>query len=222
VIQKTEAIVLRTTKLRETSLIVTFFSRDFGKLQAMAKGVRQPGSPWAGLYEPMNRLEIVFYEKFRSEIHLATEAVGLDLRGDLRRNFGTFATGYYLTEVLEKFSNPGEQDLNYWNLIESTYAFLPQSPRFVSLLFQLKILRFSGFLPNLDKLPPEFSSFAKRLTPALLKDLEYLLKEDWERAFRLQMPDESLKEAEELVASLIAFKLDRKLKTRDFLEQISK
>jgi len=144
-IQKADVIVLRTTKLRETSLIVTFFSREFGKFQALAKGVRQAGSPWAGLYEPMNRLEVIFYEKFRSDIHLATEAAGLDLRGDLRKSFKASSFGYYLTEILENFSNVGEPDLMYWELIEKSYRTLSEAPLMTTLIFQLKLLHQSGF-----------------------------------------------------------------------------
>jgi len=246
-IHKTEAIVLRTTKLRETSYIITFFSRDFGKFQAIAKGVRQPGSPWAGLYEPLNRLEIIFYEKLRSDILLATEATGLDLRWDLRKNFKAITFAYYLTEVLESFSNVGESDEEYWTLIERAYGLLSESPLLVSCIFQLKILHRSGFFPDLaaleetegpNVLADTFSSYVTQLVqkthvptlfkekPALqniqiLQHFRYLLKEDWEKAFRLQITPKLLEEAEGTLAWLIALKLEKKLKTRRFLEELA-
>ena len=40
-IQKTDAIVLKTQPFRSSSLIITFFTRSFGKLRGLAKGVRQ-------------------------------------------------------------------------------------------------------------------------------------------------------------------------------------
>ena len=246
-IQKTEAIVLRTTKLRETSLIVTFFSRDFGKLQALAKGVRQAGSPWTGLYEPLNRLEVVFYEKFRSEVHLATEAVGLDLRPALRKDFKALSYGYYLTEVLENFANTGERDPAYWSAIEKTYELLPVSPVLISLIFQLKLLHHAGFLPDLETVESRSggkgllsASFYETLKPrsglqtmallekkpalqntALIQNLRYLLRESWEKGLRLQMSKQELEEGESLLATLVAAKLDKKLRSRKFLEELN-
>lgn len=246
-IHKTEAIVLRTTKLRETSLIITFFSWEFGKFQAVAKGVRQPGSPWAGLYEPMNRLEVVFYEKFRTDIHLATEAYELDLRRDLRKNFEAVATGYYLTELLEAFSNVGEPDEDYWVLIEKAYHSLTVSPSLVSLIFQLKILHHSGFFPDLNSAKPEtgdqglldtFTSYLDQVMKKtdskfllgkkppikhvqMLRTFQYLLKEDWEKAFRLQMTHEEIDEAEHFLSWLVTAKLDKRLKSRRFLEELT-
>ncbi len=245
-IQKTEVIVLKTTKLRETSLIVTFFSKDLGKFQALAKGVRQPGSPWAGLYEPLNRLEVVFYEKFRSDVHLATEAAGLDLRPQLRKDFKALSYGYYLTEVLENFANTGEADPAYWSAIEKAYGLLPTLPLLVSLIFQLKFLHHAGFLPDLEGIESGSggkgllsASFYETLDPrsgtahlsllekkpalqnaSLIQNLRYLLKEDWEKGLRLQMNAKDLEEGESLLATLVAAKLDKKLRSRRFLEEL--
>jgi len=245
-IQKADVIVLRTTKLRETSLIVTFFSREFGKFQAISKGVRQAGSPWAGLYEPMNRLEVIFYEKFRSDIHLATEASGLDLRGDLRKNFKASAFGYYLTEILENFSNVGEPDLIYWDLIEKSYRTLSETPVMTALIFQLKLLHHSGFFPDIQSLQQEesadswetyISSFLSHSsnshgrsatleqsfilpTHQQVQRLQYLIREDWDLAFRLQMTEEEMAQDEAWVSWLIAAKLEKKLRSRRFIEEV--
>ena len=77
-IQKTEAIVLKTQAFRSSSLILTFFSRDFGKVRGIAKGVRQEQERRSALYELFTRLEIIFYEKTRSDLHLVSEASFLE------------------------------------------------------------------------------------------------------------------------------------------------
>ncbi|MGH7890395.1 MAG: DNA repair protein RecO, partial [Thermodesulfobacteriota bacterium] len=73
-IQKTEAFVLKTQPFRSSSLIVTFFSRDFGKLRGVVKGVRREREMRGALYELFTHLEILFYEKTRSDLHLVSEA----------------------------------------------------------------------------------------------------------------------------------------------------
>jgi len=43
-IEKTDAIVIRVVEFSESSCVVTLFTRDFGKIAAMAKGARRPKS----------------------------------------------------------------------------------------------------------------------------------------------------------------------------------
>ncbi|MFN5395348.1 MAG: DNA repair protein RecO, partial [Planctomycetota bacterium] len=44
-LEKTDAIVLKTVEWSETSLVVTLFTKDFGKISAIAKGARRLKSP---------------------------------------------------------------------------------------------------------------------------------------------------------------------------------
>ncbi len=63
-----EALVLRHYPLRETSLIVSFFTREFGKVRAVARGARGEKSPLRGSLEPLSRVHIVFSGKEASEL----------------------------------------------------------------------------------------------------------------------------------------------------------
>jgi DNA repair protein RecO (recombination protein O) len=45
---KAHGIVIRLTKLTETSLIVHWCTREAGLLKTVAKGARRPKSPFAG------------------------------------------------------------------------------------------------------------------------------------------------------------------------------
>ncbi len=50
-IVKTEAFVLRSFRYGETSKIVTLFTRDFGKMNAIVKGARNYKSKICGTLE---------------------------------------------------------------------------------------------------------------------------------------------------------------------------
>ena len=68
-IQKTEGILLRRQDLRETSLILTFYTRDFGKVKGIVRGVRGPRSACGGGNMEIFALdEVVFYERRKSDI----------------------------------------------------------------------------------------------------------------------------------------------------------
>ena len=68
-IQKSEAIVLRSQDLRETSLIITFYTKDFGKIKGIVRGVRGPHAQYGGgSLEIFAHDEIVFYERKKADI----------------------------------------------------------------------------------------------------------------------------------------------------------
>jgi DNA repair protein RecO (recombination protein O) len=71
---KTEAVVLHKIKYGDTSIIVTLFTKDYGKLTAMVKGGRNPKSKFGLIVDTFNHLQIVFYKKDSREIQLISSA----------------------------------------------------------------------------------------------------------------------------------------------------
>ena len=62
-LKKDEAICIRTLDYSETSQIVTLFSKEHGKIDAMAKGSKRAKSPFDGPIEIFSCGQIVFSEK---------------------------------------------------------------------------------------------------------------------------------------------------------------
>ena len=50
-VYKTDAVVLKQMPLGETNRIITFYTREYGKIAAIARGVRRPGSKFGGSLE---------------------------------------------------------------------------------------------------------------------------------------------------------------------------
>lgn len=73
-IQRTEAVILRTQNWSESSRIVHAFTRKFGRMKFMAKGVRRTKSRFGAAFDPGTISQVVFYRSLRSEIHTASEA----------------------------------------------------------------------------------------------------------------------------------------------------
>ncbi|MBI5020779.1 MAG: DNA repair protein RecO [Ignavibacteriales bacterium] len=63
VIEKTEAIVLRSVDFRESSKIVTFYTKKFGKIAGIVKGAKQTKNKFGSSLEPMSYVSLVFYFK---------------------------------------------------------------------------------------------------------------------------------------------------------------
>ena len=53
-IQETEAVLIRSYPLSESSVIGVFYTRDFGKVRAVARGMRGPKSKFRGQLDLLN------------------------------------------------------------------------------------------------------------------------------------------------------------------------
>ena len=63
-----EAILLKKFDLRETSILLTFFTKESGKIRGVIKGVRSPQPQFAGVYEPFTLDKITYYEKKNKDL----------------------------------------------------------------------------------------------------------------------------------------------------------
>src|ERR1700723_2552586 len=75
---KSEAVVLRTWPLHEADLIVSFFTRDYGRVKGVAKSALKSRKRFGGALEPMTVARAWFVEKPRQEL------VRLDQLGIIR------------------------------------------------------------------------------------------------------------------------------------------
>ena len=150
--EKATAIVLRTVEFSETSLVVTLFTREFGKLGALAKGARRPKNPFESALDLLAICRIVFLHKASDALDLVTEAkllrrfrlVGRDL-------FGLYA-GYYVAELLGELTDEDDPHPELFDLADETLEALAAGdavPRRI-VRFELGGLRLLGHLPALQ------------------------------------------------------------------------
>ena len=71
---KTEAIVLNKINYGDTSMIASFYTREFGRMSGILKGGRSSKSRIGSAVNPLNHIEIVFYKKDTREIQLVSGA----------------------------------------------------------------------------------------------------------------------------------------------------
>ena len=73
-ILKTEAVVLKSWRLGETSKILSLFSRDYGKIKVVAKGALGTKSKFRGCHESLAHVQVIFYDKRTRELQLLSQA----------------------------------------------------------------------------------------------------------------------------------------------------
>ena len=151
-IQKSEAIVLRTRDFRETSLIVNYFTKDFGKLSGLIKGIRNQPQRYGGIPLLFSHSFIVFYQQFKRDLNLVTQCDAknefLPIRKDLEKS--NYAN--YFIELLDAVTQARDKNDKLFSLTTNSLLALCQNfeGRQVARIFEIKLLKLSGFKPCLD------------------------------------------------------------------------
>jgi DNA repair protein RecO (recombination protein O) len=68
IVLTSEAVVLRTWPVHEADLLVSFFTRDYGRLKGMAKAALKSRKRFGGALEPMTLARAWFAERPRQEL----------------------------------------------------------------------------------------------------------------------------------------------------------
>jgi DNA repair protein RecO (recombination protein O) len=98
--EKAEALVLRTTDWSETSRIATLWTREFGKVRALAKGGRRLRSNFESALDLLTHCSIVFLRKSSGSLDLLTEAQVRQRFPRLRTDLAALYAAYYVAELL--------------------------------------------------------------------------------------------------------------------------
>ena len=114
---KTEAIVLRTIRYGEADRILHLYTREYGRLGAIAKGVRKPKSRFGGRLEPFFRLNLVLHRS-RGDLHTVTSAETIEGFPQLRASGrGIAAAGDACGGVLRLLDGIEEPNEPAYNLL---------------------------------------------------------------------------------------------------------
>lgn len=242
-IQRTEAIVIKTFDFRETSIIAEFFTRDFGRLRGILKGIRDDSKKFASTLEPFSYNEIIFYRKRNSELHLVSQC---DLRDNflqLRRDIKKIHLASFLMELTIALLAPEDKNEEVFELILLCLKSLSETSDPVKIIniAQIKILKLSGFKPHFDSCvlcdediqdEARFSSVFGGLLchkcrfrdsevhPVLegtISSIQHIEKSNWPDTLRLNLSQPMKKELQEMLGGFLNFHLERKLKTARFL-----
>jgi DNA repair protein RecO (recombination protein O) len=150
---KTEAIVLRSIRYGEADRILHLYSRERGRIGAVAKGVRRPKSRFGGRLEPLFRVSLVLHEG-RGELHTVTAVQTVHAHAALRESRASLARAVEACEAVLRLFDSAEANVPAYNLLCHELALLDSSPaaatRAQALAFRLKLLLAAGFVPELS------------------------------------------------------------------------
>ena len=151
-IQKTEALVISRRDFRETSLIVNFFTKDFGKISGLLKGIRTEPQKFASTLEPFSYNDIIFYQKLNSELHLISACDIKENFDAIRNSINRVGLASVMLELLDCLMQPEDSHTDVFDLALATVRELAvnYNPDKIITIFKIKLLALSGFKPHFN------------------------------------------------------------------------
>jgi DNA repair protein RecO (recombination protein O) len=151
--EKALALVLRTTDWSETSRICTLWTREFGKVRALAKGGRRLKSAFESALDLLTVCSIVLLRKSTGGLDLLTEAQVLQRFGRLTTDLPALYAAYYLAELLADWTEENDPHPVLFEEALATLGMLGQpdvltGPRLAR--FEMVLLRELGYRPALE------------------------------------------------------------------------
>ena len=117
-------VILRLTKLTETSLIVTWCVDKVGLVKTVAKGARRPKSAYAGKLDLFYTAELSWVDSSKSELSNLRELVVEDYAEELRKSYRNTVVGGYFVSLVEYVMESGNTEEDIFGLLIRALGYL--------------------------------------------------------------------------------------------------
>ena len=150
---KAQGLVIRASDFSETSRIVTLWTRELGRVRALAKGGRRLRSSFESALDLLTVCDMVVLRKSSGSLDLLTEARVRERFGPLRHDLAALNGAYYVAELLGDLTqdydpHPPVYDAALETLRNLGNLDLPKGPCVAH--FELVLLRELGYGPALE------------------------------------------------------------------------
>ncbi len=144
-----QAIVLNRKVFRENDLLITLYTKKYGKIVLQAIGAKKIKSKLAGHIEPMNLVEIEWVKG--KTLDKLTGAVISSSFSDIKNNFDKINYAQYFLQVIDKITQLQHPDKKIFeflkNALEKLNTAQKENLAIIKLCFDYKILFLLGYNP---------------------------------------------------------------------------
>ncbi len=147
---KTEAVVLRKNKISEADVILTLFTRKYGKLRAVAKSGRKPKSRLSSTSHIFTYGEFIINKG--KNLDKISSVDLFDSFYNIREDLTRLAYGSYLLELCDSVIVEGITNNRLFNSLLQALHVLTKSDsgyNIVKIAFQVHLLNYIGFMPEI-------------------------------------------------------------------------
>ncbi len=245
-INKTLAVVLRRRDFKESSLLVTFYTKDFGKINGIVKGIKRPKSKYASSLEPFSLNEIIFYTRRTGDLRTVSSADLMESYPNIRKDLQKLGFAVYFSELIELVSVPHDANRELFDALIGCLALLEhdQEPEKAACIFEIKLLSTSGIMPGLEccvycgsKIVGEarFSNHlggllcqncltqdfnAQAILKGTIATIDYIEKSSLQQCLNLKLTKAIREELSIILRKFLDYHLERVPKSLAFLEKV--
>lgn len=175
-VYKTEGIILKRKNIGEADRMLTVFTREYGKIRVIAKGIRKISSRRAPHLEPFTRVAMVVYRG--KTLDSVSEVQPLAIYEDIRHDLERVSIAYYLCELVESLLAEKQEHAEVFLMFSQALSELGESRAGemyrMSKAFTLALLWELGFLPRTQSLNGEaLQDFIETITERKLKSTHF-------------------------------------------------
>lgn len=245
---RNEGIVLKSIEYGDADKIVTIYTKNYGKVQAIAKGVRKTKSKFGSSLEILTDAIFLFYKGKNIDIISQTEI--LESFFSTCKDVKRFAFASNCAEIINKLTEERDTNIALFTLLKNTLHYLKKAkdPQLLNLAFKWKAITNLGYRPLFSFYGQESNLAEKRNISKYfsIKDggiisnnsskrdsAEYLPISDYfidvvkkiiiipiSTLAHYAIPESRLKELDEITETYLLYHSDKIFKTRSFLESL--
>lgn len=243
---RTKAIVLRSRNLGEADRVLVLFSEELGKFEAVVKGARRQRSRFVGNTLPFNYFEGLFFTGKSLDSLSQVELVHSFSK--LREDLTKFAYASFWVELVDGFLPINQEAGEIFRFLLAAFIVLEKAgdAEVLNLAFQARLLKYLGYQPELSHCTccgaiPKGKLFFSAETgglvcsdcslryrdllsvnPEILNWFSLLVKTDLREVHRLKTEKSDRLKLFTLLSNFIENRLERPLKSRVFLDNLSR
>ncbi|HJX68201.1 MAG TPA: DNA repair protein RecO [Candidatus Limnocylindrales bacterium] len=242
----TDAIVLTRFDYGEADRIMTLFTPTFGKLKAIAKGVRRTKSRLGGSLEPLAELRVALARGRTFDVVTQVQVSHAWLH--LRDSLESTATAWYLAELADRSLEERHEAEGLYALLRHAYELLDagMDAGRVARWYEMRLADELGVRPEVDRcvecdrmldadeafrwVPPLGGVLCSRcpgppadragLSLEALKLLKAYQRLDVEALASLRLPAAVEAEVEQAMRDFLRYSLDRDARSLPFLDEV--
>jgi len=149
-IYKAEGIILKRRNVGETDRIVTIFTKEYGKIRVIAKGIRRIHSRRAPYLEIFSQVKLIIHHG--RLLDSVSEVEGINDFHSLKSDLRKVSLAYLVCELVDTLLAERQEHRDVFELMRATLAKLEENksdpPADLGRHFALELLWLLGFLPR--------------------------------------------------------------------------
>jgi DNA repair protein RecO (recombination protein O) len=150
-IYKTKGLILKEDNIGEADKHLSFFTKDFGRVEVLAQGIRYLKSKLRYQLYGFSFLKLCFVWSRRSNFWRLIDAEEIESLEAIKKNFEKTQTGLRILSLLDRLIRGQEPDIRFWTGIKRIFLILdknhfsPDDLKSFELWAAWQILAFSGY-----------------------------------------------------------------------------